>query len=93
MKPLIGPADAKAILSSREPLTNTQRNLVLDRIHQLERDIASIQHAACVAARDRDALHALIVNDGHAMTFQTLGQFRASLMKVASQRQEKEIAK
>lgn len=82
MKPLIGPADAKAILSCGEPLTGNQRNLVLDRIHQLERDIASIQHAACVAARDRDALRALIANDGHAMTFQTLGQYRASLQGV-----------
>ncbi len=88
MNELIYAADAKAILSGSAPLTPAARRLVLDRIHQLERDVAAIQHQACAAARDRDALQALIGNDSHAFTFQSLGQYRANLSQFITQRTE-----
>lgn len=88
MKDMIYAADAKAILSGGAPLTPASRRLVLDRIHQLERDIAAIQHQACTAARDRDALQALISNDSHAFTFQSLGQYRANISQFIMQRME-----
>lgn len=83
-------SDAKTLLCSGTPLTAAGERLVLDRIHQLERDIAIIQRAACVAARDRDALLALIANDGHAMSFQTLGQYRSSLFASHTARKQSE---
>lgn len=83
-------SDAKALLCSGPPLTAAHERFVLDRIYQLERDIATIQHEACIAARDRDALLALITNDGHAMTFQTLGQYRSSLVASHAARKKSE---
>lgn len=71
--------DVKIMLSRDEQLTPAERSILLDRLHQLERDIATIQHEVCVARRDRDALLTLIANDGHAMSFQSLGQYRAAL--------------
>lgn len=75
--------DIKELLAGAHPIGRPERHLISDRIHQLERDIAAIQHEACVAARDRDALRALIANDLHALTFQSLAQYRASLSKFA----------
>jgi hypothetical protein len=80
--------DIKAILISSEAIGKKERTLILDRLHQLERDIASLQHQACVATRDRDTLQALIANDLHAMTFQSLGQYRENLRKFKSQHLE-----
>lgn len=79
-----GTSDVKSLLCSSKPLTAAEERLVLDRLHQLERDIATIQHEARVAARDRSVLLSLIADDANAMTFQSLGQYRAALLSFAA---------
>ncbi|WP_317205465.1 hypothetical protein [Janthinobacterium sp.] len=80
--------DIKAVLQGDVPLSKTDQRLVLDRVFQLERDIASTQRAALAAERLLDDLRTLIGDDRHAFTFQSLGQYRGAIKQFIARGQK-----
>lgn len=67
-------SEIKSALASDEQLPAELRRQAVDRICHLEREIASTQ-------RELRVLRSAIANDAHAASFQSLGQYRTSLLQ------------
>lgn len=56
-----------------------------DRINEADEELSSLR-AEFAACRGREArMRALIADDGHAMTFQSLGQYRTTLLRALAE--------